>query len=290
LPFSDNPQFESQPPVSLEPQAPGAPDSFPAESIAPVSQAPPPVENPIWSGWDVLLILGVSLVTIFLSQLTILFAAHFFFYPHTSLNDLAQLPMVLLIAQCLIDISVAIYLVLLVEGKYHTGFWRAIQWNWPQSAWKLFGLGALMLMGLTLLESVLPMPKDTPFEKLFARPRDAYLLATIAVTLGPLVEELFFRGFLYPVVARRWGVAWAIFFTALPFALMHLQQYGYAWGAMLVIFIVGVVCGIVRAATRSVGASFLVHAGYNGTQMIIAMVATQGFRNIPKGLIQLCLR
>jgi membrane protease YdiL (CAAX protease family) len=52
----------------------------------------------------------------------------------------------------------------------------------------------------------------------------------------------------------------------------------------LVIFLVGVVCGAVRAATRSVAASFLVHVGYNGMQMLIAVVATQGFRHMPKGL------
>jgi membrane protease YdiL (CAAX protease family) len=52
----------------------------------------------------------------------------------------------------------------------------------------------------------------------------------------------------------------------------------------LVILLVGVVCGIVRAATGSVGASFLVHVGYNGMQMLIAVVATQGFRHMPKAL------
>ena len=146
-----------------------------------------------------------------------------------------------------------------------------------------------MMMGLAMVESLLPMPKDTPFEHLFDRPLDAYLLAIIAITVGPLMEELFFRGFFYPVVARRWGVGWGIFLTALPFALMHLPQYGYAWGAMLVILVVGVVCGIVRAVTRSVGASFLVHVGYNGTQMLVAVVATQGFRHMPKAMAQFFL-
>jgi membrane protease YdiL (CAAX protease family) len=111
------------------------------------------------------------------------------------------------------------------------------------------------------------------------------LLAIIAVTLGPLVEELFFRGFFYPVIARRWGAGWGIFLTALPFAAMHMPQYGYAWGALLVIFIVGVVCGIVRAVTHSVGASFLVHVGYNGSQMLIAIVVTHGFRHMEKALV-----
>ena len=93
-----------------------------------------------------------------------------------------------------------------------------------------------------------------------------------------MMEELFFRGFMYPVLARRMGVAWAIALTALPFGLIHLPQYGWAWGAALIIVLVGVVCGVVRAATRSVGASFLVHAGYNGAQMMIAIVYTHGFR------------
>jgi hypothetical protein len=38
-----------------------------------------------------------------------------------------------------------------------------------------------------------------------------------------------------------------------------------------------------------VGASFLVHAGFNGTQMLIAIVMTQGFRHMPKALTQFSL-
>jgi len=130
------------------------------------------------------------------------------------------------------------------------------------------------------------MPKETPFDQLFEKPRNAYLLALMAVTLGPLMEELFFRGFLYPVLARRWGAGWGIFWAAVPFALMHLPQYGYSWGIILVILAVGVVCGIVRAATKSVAASFLVHAGYNGAQMVIAVLVTHGFTRMPKGVLE----
>jgi hypothetical protein len=50
---------------------------------------------------------------------------------------------------------------------------------------KLLGLGATMMFTLGLLQSLLPMPKDTPFEHLFDRPRDAYLLSIIAATTGP---------------------------------------------------------------------------------------------------------
>ncbi len=207
-------------------------------------------------------------------------------YPHSNLAAVAQKPILLLVSQFLIYGVVAAGMIMLVEGKYHVAFWPAMKWNWPRSGqWKLLGLGAVMLIGLGALQSMLPMPKDTPFEHLFDRPRDAYLLAIIAVSLGPLMEELFFRGFMYPVLARRMGVVWGVVLTALPFGLIHLPQYGWAWGAALVIVLVGVVCGVVRAKTGSVGASFLVHAGYNGTQMIIALVLTHGFQHMPKAAL-----
>lgn len=280
--------------MNAEPQGTVAPAGDPfaasAAGIAGIPQppaGPPPVENPVWNGWDVLLLVALAFVTILASQFVILFGAKYFVYRRASLAQLSQRPLLLLISQFLIDGAVAVLLFLLVEGKYHVRFWDAIRWNWPRGEWRMLGLGAVMLLGLSMVENLLPMPKSTPFEKLFLRPRDAYLLAIIAVTLGPLVEELFFRGFLYPVLARRWGVAWGISLTALPFAAMHMPQYGYAWGALLVIFIVGVVCGLVRAVTKSVGASFLVHVGYNGTQMLIAVVATHGFRHMERASVLL---
>jgi len=283
----DNPQFEPQPSVSAE-QIPvtSAPDPFAPTSITAVPTAPPTVENPVWDGWDVLSIVGLTLAVVVAVPVIEAVIAQRIWYSHDSFLDVAQklqqMPSVLIFSQFLIYIPVAACMVALVEGKYRVRFWQAIRWNWPRAGWRILALGAVMFFFLSLLQNFLPMPKDTPFEHLFDSPRDAYLLSIIAVTLGPLMEELFFRGFMYPVLARRMGLAWGVALTALPFGLIHLPQYGWAWGAALVIFLVGIVCGVVRAVTRSVGASFLVHAGFNGTQMLIAMVMTQGFRHMPK--------
>jgi len=287
----DNPQFESQPLLSAEPPlpVPSAPDPFAAATIPSVTSAPSPVENPVWNGWDVLLIAGLTVVTMVVLQLAVLLAAHRLWYPLESLADVSKKPILLIASQFLLYIPIAGCMFALVEGKYHVRFWQAIRWNWPRSEWKLLALGGALFFALGLLQSLLPMPKDTPFEHLFDSPRDAYLLSIIAVTLGPLMEELFFRGFMYPVLARRMGLVWGVALTALPFGLIHLPQYGWAWGAALVIFLVGVVCGVVRAVMRSVGASFLVHAGFNGSQMLIAVVMTQGFRHMPKALVPFAL-
>lgn len=289
----DNSQFELQSPLGgeakTESSSPGpllsSSDAAADPSLVTLSPAHSN-ESPAWNGWDVLAVVGLALATIFVSQLAILFAAHYLLYPHAKLTDLAQLPILLLISQFVIDGAVVAYLFLLVEGKYHRPFWPAIRWNWPRSTWTVLALGAATYIVLATLGSLLPMPKSTPFDNLFQNRRDAFLLAIIATTLGPLMEELFFRGFFYPVVAKRWGAGWGIFLSALPFALMHMQQYGYAWGILVVIFGVGVVCGIVRAVTGSVAASFLVHVGYNGAQMVIAIFLTHGFTRMPKGLLE----
>jgi uncharacterized protein len=288
----DNPrldsQMDSQSPASFDPPVPSAPDSYSLDPGGLPAQAPAPLfpaENPVWNGWDVLALTGVTVLSMFVFPLFVLLGARAFFYPHASLIELAQRPILLLIAQFLLYIPVGVFMAMLVKAKDRAPFWQAIRWNWPHSVWRLLALGAGMFFVLGLLQNLLPMPKDTPFDHLFDNPRDAYVLSVLAITIGPLMEELFFRGFLYPVLARRMGITWGIILTALPFGLIHLQQYGWAWAAGLVIFLVGVVCGAVRAITKSVGASFLVHVGYNGVQMILAIVVTHGFLRMDKATI-----
>jgi hypothetical protein len=292
LSSSDNPQFEQQPLVSGDLQS-RVPTLIPGDPVAqvtlpPAPTGPPPVENPVWSGWDVLLVTLLIIVSIGVLQFGLVLAAQRFWYPNDAFYAVAQRvgekPILVIISTLLVYVPVAFLMIALVEGKYHVPFWESIRWNWPRSEWKWLVLGAATFFALALLQAFLPMPKDTPFDRLFDRPRDAYLIGLLAVTAGPLMEELFFRGFMYPMLARRMGVIWAIFFTALPFGLLHLQQYGWAWAAGLVIFLVGVVCGAVRAATKSVGASFLVHVGYNGMQMVLVVALTHGFRHMDKAL------
>jgi len=289
----DNPQFESQSEGDLRTKFEGNPsplNSNTGGSAATELTVPKSSDDPVWSGWDVLLIAALTFVVVMVLQFAFAKAAQLLWYPRLNFLAAAQKvqerPILLIILQFVIYIPVALLMIAMVEGKYHVPFWRSIRWNWPQSVWKPAALGGILLLALNALESVLPMPKATPFEKLFDRPLDSYLLAFIAITLAPLMEELFFRGLMYPVLARRMGMAWGVILSALPFALLHLPQYGYAWSVGLMIFVVGVVCGAVRAKTQSVGASFLVHVGYNGTQMLIAILVTHGFTRMPKSLLE----
>ena len=277
----ENPQFEPAPLNSeLQAPVPLVVVPFPAPAAQPAPPAPKD-EDPVWSGWDVLWIAGLTLLMLMIMQLLIAPGVLRFAYPHASWMDVAQKPVSALLAQLLTYIVVGLYMILLVQGKYRARFWQAIRWNWPGVAGVSFaGVGVLML-GLDFLGRFLPMPKTTPFDQFFARPSDAYLTVVFAVSLGPLMEELFFRGFLYPVLARRLGAVGGIVLTALPFGLMHYLQYR-SWSAVLIVVLVGVVLTTVRAVTKSVASSFLAHVGYNGALMMLTALATDGFRHMEK--------
>jgi uncharacterized protein len=279
----DDPQFEQQPGVGVEP--PAALDAeFPLSPVETLLVAPPKPRDPVWSGLDVLLIAVLTIVTIIVAEFVTVCVAWVFFHRHSDFRALLQTPSLDLLGEILGYIAVALYMIMLVEGKYRTPFWQAIRWNWSGKAVPKLLLLGVLTVSLDLLGRYLPMPKTSPFEQFFANPRDAYLMAAFAVTFGPLMEELFFRGFLYPVLERRTGVTLAVVLTALPFGLMHYLQYR-SWGAVLVITGVGVVLTTVRVVTKSVAASFVVHAGYNATLMFLAAVATDGFRHMDKAVL-----
>jgi hypothetical protein len=137
------------------------------------------------------------------------------------------------------------------------------------------------LLALQGLERLLPIPKTSPFDQFFDRPLDAYAFAFLAIAFAPFMEELFFRGFLYPVLARRVGVAAGVLLTAAIFASVHVFEYK-AWGPVLIIFLVGIVLTLVRAKMKSVGASFIVHSVYNGVPVVAAIIASHGFTHLEK--------
>ena len=75
-----------------------------------------------------------------------------------------------------------------------------------------------------LLPKVPTPPNPAVTLALAARgPLDWMLLVLMAVVVGPILEEVFFRGVLYPALRRRAGVAVAVLGSATAFALVHPQ-------------------------------------------------------------------
>lgn len=89
----------------------------------------------------------------------------------------------------------------------------------------------------------------------------ASVLRLCAVSLlGPIVEELIFRGWFYSVLDKRVGAGIAIPVTSVTWALLH---YSYGWAVVLVIVVDGILLGIARWRTKSVYTPMVMHALYN---------------------------
>lgn len=244
-------------------------------------QIPPPIENPPWTFREVVLLtlMAIFLVASF-QVLAIGIARHR--YPLVPLKDLVQNARIILPPQVLAYLGLLGCMILLLRSRA-LHFWRAIRWSWPSSRWLGFAvLGVLLAVVIQIASMVLPIPKQLPIDQFFADTFSAYLLAIFGVTLAPLLEELYFRGFLYPVLARRLGMPVAVAITSLTFALVHESQLAHAWAPLLLLFFVGVALTMARVHTGSVATSFLIHVGYNATLFTVMYFVTDHFRHLEK--------
>jgi membrane protease YdiL (CAAX protease family) len=248
--------------------------------ITPPAYVPP--ENPPFSGWDVTKIgFLLFLVPVVIEPFVVVFAQKIF-YPQLGIPDVAHKAWVILGPQFVWFAIVALYLVFSANRRFHQSLWSAIRWNWPRQGWiSLVAIGIATVVLLRLLQYVLPLPKKSPFDDFFRRPSDAYAFAMLAISFGPFMEEIFFRGFLYPVLARRLGIFMGVLLTALPFAFIHVIEYK-AWAPVLIVFLVGVVLTLVRAKRQSVASSFIVHAIYNGIPVVATIIKSEGFRHLER--------
>ncbi len=254
------------------------------DTTSPVVCVPPERQFPYWSGWDVLAILVFTLVAIIVFTVGAMFIAHGLpQYRHATFTDLATNAAVVIGAQTAAYPIVLLFIFLMVRTRSHQGFGKAIQWNWPGILAPAFLVGGVILaLAVEGLARFLPIPKSLPMDAYFHDATSAYMMAAFGITLAPLLEELFFRGLLYPLLRRGFGLIAAVLLTAAAFAAIHGAQLGYAWAPVLSIFIVGVVFTLVRVRTNSVAASFLMHCGYNFALFAGLWLASDHYRHLEK--------
>ncbi len=242
-----------------------------------------PPADPAWDGWDILRLILLTLVALFAGVFAAMLIARWSIYSHAPFAKIAAIPLVVVAGQSLAYLLVLAYMYILVtRERRRPDFLAAIHWNWPSKIGLYLLVGFSLSVGLQLVAHLLPIPKELPIDNFFRTPAEAWALGILSVTLAPLMEELFFRGFLYPVLVRHLGVPVSIFVTAFSFALLHGAQLMFSWGPVLVIFIVGLVLTVVRAQKNSVAASLIIHVAYNATITLAMFAATDGFRHLEK--------
>ena len=97
---------------------------------------------------------------------------------------------------------------------------------------------------------------------------ELFLAVIMGVVLAPLGEEIFFRGFFYPALRRRFGAAWGIVITALFFSALHFDLY-----RLLPIAVGGIGLTYLYEKTRNIWTSIIAHGVWNGIMIALIFYA-----------------
>ena len=228
-----------------------------------------PEAPPFWGYPDLLMFLSFTLPGI-----VVAFAAArlFAFIPGLSK------PLLALLGQALWYGLIFGGLALLFRLRYDQPFWASLGWKFPFP-----GMAACLIGGVPLAFAIgglgyaLHTPQIAlPFDQMLIDKPTTVLFAIFVVVLGPISEELAFRGLLLPLLSRSLGSVAGILISAAVFGGIHAPEYQWSWRHALLVSLAGAVFGWVRTATRSTVASTFLHATFNLTQL----AAFLGQRNI----------
>jgi membrane protease YdiL (CAAX protease family) len=290
---------EGAPPPALDPVEPAS-ENLPELPLPP--PAPPQFEASVpedlrspWGWPDLLLFVGFGFLGLLAAAGIVVSLAVIGF--GMSIRDLSQASatpaksIIAIVAQAVWSGFVLLYFYALVRMRTQTPFWRAMGWRGlhfagqtpSASILRCLGGGAMLALIVSFAGRFFNEKSDLPIEELFHSRPTVILLMGFGILVAPLVEETMFRGFLYPIVARRFGVAAGVIVTGVLFGAMHAQQLWGGWGQIGLLIGVGIVLTWVRARTGTVAASYLVHLGYNSLLFLGFFIGTGGLRHIPGG-------
>jgi membrane protease YdiL (CAAX protease family) len=140
--------------------------------------------------------------------------------------------------------------------------------SWPRALGLGLGLFVAVFIAESVLEPLLHPSREQGLAPTRWEPSRAGAFALFAfsvVLVGPLVEELLFRGLGFGLLSR-YGAASAVVGTAAAFAFWHgLVD---AWPPL---FIFGLGIAILRLRTRSILPGLLFHAFFNGAVLALAL-------------------
>jgi uncharacterized protein len=230
----------------------------------------PAAREPFWSYFDLLLVGGLLIPAVALIVLGAGLVVAF----HPALKE-DPTPLIL-------PTQIALYILIYVDFwvvlklRYGKPVMTSLGWQRPRINLLVVGTGgAALAFALSVFASLLHTPKvASPIDKLTSSPASLVLFGIIAVTIAPLFEELFFRGFIQPLLSRTFGVIAGILLTAALFGLLHAPEYSWAWQYALIVSLAGAVFGWLRARTNSIVPSTIMHGCYNAV-FVVALAITK---------------
>ena len=244
-----------------------------------------------WSWPHFVVFIFYALSSFFLVQMTLIlyYAPHRALPPKELERYLLNKPQFLFGTNLLWYASIFLFLYVTLGVLREKPFWRSLGWKRLRSnisagtanPWAYFLSGCGLAIFVFIASSQVHTNNKMPIEEVLKNRSSAMLLMAMAVLVAPLVEETVFRGYLYPLFAKSFGIVPGILLTGVLFGLMHGSQLGWTWGIVGLLILVGVIFTFARAHTGTVLASFLLHLGYNSMIALATIIGTHGFTKIP---------
>ena len=155
----------------------------------------------------------------------------------------------------------------LLRLEYGRPFWRSLGWRAPRVAFPAtIAAGTGLAFMIAVMGALLKTPEvPGPMKELLNDRTSLIVVAIFGITIGPLCEELAFRGFMQPLFVRSLGAARGILLSGLAFGLLHLPQYGFSWQHGILITVAGCGFGWMRQVSGSTAGSTIMHSAYNLT-------------------------
>ena len=117
------------------------------------------------------------------------------------------------------------------------------------------------------------VPERQPVVELFLKEKNAAFLmysSLFAAILGPFIEELFFRGFMYGALKKYAGALWSAVITAAIFAALHTHIVGF-----FPIFALGILLAYLYEKTGTLVSSITVHITHNLSMLSLVFLVKQ---------------
>jgi membrane protease YdiL (CAAX protease family) len=291
-----DPQPPADQPSAAEPAAPlgGDPITYAAVTPTPAYRPQPTLPEDLrisWSWPHLVVFLFFGFASLLVVQVG--FVLYFSAERHLSQKQIMQLfeskPQLLIGTNLLWFALMFLFLYVTLAVLRDLPFWRSLGWRkfspgesgHKVSPWAFFFTGSGLAIFVAYASTRIHTTKNVPIEELFKNRNSAMLLLAMAVLVAPLVEETVFRGYLYPLFAKTFGILPGILLTGVLFGLMHGAQLGWTWGFVSLLILVGVIFTFARARTGTVLASYLLHLGYNSMIAVSSIIASKGFTHFP---------
>jgi len=289
LPPSDSGRVTEPTPVP-EPPGPRQETSITPGYLGPIDPLLPEDLRVPWGWGDLVLLVAIAISGTFVVSLLLIKGFALAGISFRQVQDIAgDRNLFLILNQALLSVVLLLYLAAQMRHSFHAPFWRTIGWRPLQTgqtprAAAYLGLifsGCMLAMLVSLSSAAFKSNTKMPIEQFLQDRRSALLLMSLGVLLAPVLEETVFRGYLYPVLARSFGVNAGIVVTGTLFGLLHASQLWGGWAQIALLVVVGIVFTYARARTHTVVASYVLHVSYNSFLFLGFLVASHGFRHFP---------